>query len=111
MPRETITIDTDAPPFEAISKLLSIVAYPDSEDANERYRFAAAAIRFAIYLEAASDLEWALSPQAIRPQVFEQGDAEFQSTFKRGLKLATHRMVLAHTILHPRLDGPVGAPM
>jgi hypothetical protein len=101
MPRETVDVLISAPPAEAMSQLMSYVAYPDALDASERNRFARALWRAAILHKANIDEPWGAKPQLIRPAMLIDDDKTVLDTLNRGIDRLHKHLATAHTFLIP----------
>ena len=101
MPRETVDVLISAPPAEAMSQLMSYVAYPDAFDASERNRFARALWRMAILHKASSDEPWGAKPQLIRPAMLIDDEKTVLDALGRGMDRLHKHLATAHTFLIP----------
>src|SRR5450759_1863009 len=104
MPRETIEITlSEKDPYASGAQFLAVVAYPDTQDKNERERFSQAIIRWTLERRMALHSEWAQNLQLIRPAYFSGSDKQHDSILKRGMKKLKHRFAAAQFFLMPHL--------
>jgi hypothetical protein len=104
MPRETIEIGlSEKDPYASGAQFLSVVAYPDPQDSNERERFSQAIIRWTLERRMELHSEWARDLQLIRPAYFSGSEKQHDSILKRGMKRLKHRLAAAQFIVMPHL--------
>ncbi len=105
MPRAVIKIPIfqRAAPFDAISVLLSRVAYPDEADEREREYFFAALCRWAYIKTGTVDRNWSSSIQEVIPYIFLTPEHKFLKRLKRGTTLLRHHLMAGYNILDPHL--------
>jgi hypothetical protein len=106
MPRAVINVPIfqRAAPFDAVSLLLSHIAYPDSADERERENFFAALCRWA-YIKTGSVHKNSTLIQEVRPYIFYPTHTDFISCLKRGTKLLWHHLTASWIILNPHLTA------
>ena len=104
MPRETIEITlSEKDPYAPGAQFLSVVAYPDPLDKNEREKFAQAIVRWTLERRIELHSEWAQNLQLIRPAYFSGSEKQHDSILKRGMKRVKHRLAAAQFIVMPHL--------
>src|SRR5690242_10434022 len=104
MPKQTIELDLiNQPPMEAISEVIALIVHYDNP--RERFRLVSATTRALTCIRAGLDIDWASNPQAFRPSHLLMSDEEVVSVFKKGLKTAIRRMVVAREVVGPHLPA------
>ena len=104
MPSRTIHVQIyKAAPAEAVSQLMSYIAYPDPLDNTERERFATALCRLAIVERATAEKEWGQTIQQIKPHILLEDEKTFLDSLRRGTKLLGRHLITAGTFLTPHM--------
>jgi hypothetical protein len=104
MPHETIHVAVyKAAPAEAVSLLMSFIAYPDPSHKIKRELFERSLYRMALIYRAESDKAWGQSVQKIKPSVLLEEEKVFLASLKRGTKLLGRHMLTSYTFLMPHI--------
>ena len=106
MARETIRLDLSNPfTPEPGAKLLSALAYPNSNHAVMRVQFCLAICWFAVTARCAKDRNWAGSPRSIRPAFILMSDADRRKALKLGSTQLGYRFKAAVFFALPHLHA------
>jgi hypothetical protein len=106
MPREVIQIDPDSSAEgEAMSILVSQIAYPETDAGGVRRRFRDAIYRLAILDRTKRDKAWRDRPQFVNVTWLMDDDREVESSFKAGLEKFDRHYLTAFYFLHPHIKA------